>query len=133
YESAVMADLNGGIERGINSTPSFFLNDSLLAGAQPLSVFEQAINTLLEGGQLAAAPTQQQQPQAGAAPTPAAINDDVAGRLGDPNAPVTIVEFTDYQCPYCSQHATETMPQIMQELVETSRVQYILKDFPLDN
>lgn len=130
YESAVMADLNGGIQRGINSTPSFFLNDSLVAGAQPLSVFEQAINTLLSGGQLATAPTQQ---QAAAVPTPAALNDNVAARLGNPDAPVTIVEFTDYQCPYCSQHATDTMDQIVQELVETGRVQYILKDFPLDN
>lgn len=51
--------------------------------------------------------------------------------LGSPDAPVTIVEFSDYQCPYCQQHALETLPQIVEAYVDTGQVRYIFRDFPL--
>ncbi|MBI3334774.1 thioredoxin domain-containing protein [Candidatus Pacearchaeota archaeon] len=47
-------------------------------------------------------------------------------------APVTIVEFTDYQCPFCGKHHSETYPQIIQEYVDTGKVLYVLKDYPLE-
>ena len=131
YAAQIQADLDSGADQGVSGTPSFFINGQLLVGAQPLAVFETAIDTIKEGGQLASdQPNQPQQPAA--APTPAAFADDFAGELGDPNAPVTIVEFTDYQCPYCSQHSLETMPRIVTEFVDTGRVYYMLKDLPLD-
>ncbi len=52
--------------------------------------------------------------------------------LGSDGAAIAIVEFTDYQCPYCRQHATETFPQIEQNYVNTGRVKYYLRDFPLE-
>jgi protein-disulfide isomerase len=51
--------------------------------------------------------------------------------LGDPEAPVTIVEFSDYQCPYCSAYYADTWPQIKSEFVDTGRVRYVFKDYPL--
>lgn len=51
--------------------------------------------------------------------------------LGDPSAPITIVEFTDYQCPYCQRHAVDTFPQIETNYVKTGKVKYYLRDFPL--
>jgi protein-disulfide isomerase len=51
--------------------------------------------------------------------------------LGDPEAPVTIVEFSDYQCPYCSVYFANTWPQIKSEFVDTGRVRYVFKDYPL--
>jgi protein-disulfide isomerase len=67
------------------------------------------------------------------APTPASFRPEFAAAQGDPNAPVTIVEFTDYQCPFCSRHSVETMPLIRSEFIETGQVYYILKDLPLDD
>jgi protein-disulfide isomerase len=55
----------------------------------------------------------------------------VAGEKGDPEAPVTIVEYTDYQCGYCGRHALQTMPQIQETYIDTGKVHYVLKDFPL--
>ena len=137
YEQAIRADLNAGASFGITGTPSFMVNGQLMVGAQPLSVFESAIAAAADGQPIAGASSnsatgaaQPQQP--GAVPTPAAFSEDFAAAMGDPDAPVTIVEFTDYQCPYCSQHSAQTMPQVIQQMVETGRVYYILKDFPLD-
>jgi protein-disulfide isomerase len=51
--------------------------------------------------------------------------------LGSPDAPITMVEFSDFQCPYCARYALETLPQIEEQYVETGLVYYIFKDLPL--
>jgi protein-disulfide isomerase len=51
--------------------------------------------------------------------------------LGNPDAPVTMVEFSDFQCPYCAQYALETLPQIEVQYIETGLVYYVFKDLPL--
>ncbi len=135
YDTEINSDLNDGAAQGISGTPSFIINGELLVGAQPVEVFNAAISAIGEGGTLKVTDSNPppSQPQPAVAPTPAAFSDGYAGSLGDPNAPVTIVEFTDYQCPYCSRHSLETMPQIVRDMVDTGRVYYILKDFPLDS
>ena len=51
--------------------------------------------------------------------------------LGKPDAPLTLVEFSDYQCLYCSRHAKQTMPQIVQAYVETGKLKYVQREFPV--
>ncbi len=51
--------------------------------------------------------------------------------LGKENAPVTIVEFSDYQCPYCGRHFTDTYGQIKKNYIDTGKVKLVFKDFPL--
>ena len=132
HADAIDADFALGQTRGVNSTPSFFLNDQPVIGAYPLDYFNQAIAAIAAGDTVAAQP--ETEPQGPAVkPTPATIvMDNIGSEMGDPDAPVTIVEYTDYQCPYCMRHATETLPRIISEMVETGRVRYIVKDFPLD-
>ena len=52
---------------------------------------------------------------------------------GDPSAPLTLVETTDYQCPFCARYAKQTYPQIQKEYVETGKVRYVLVDMPLES
>jgi len=58
------------------------------------------------------------------------IDDDAI--LGDRNsAKVAIVEFSDYECPFCQRHSQETMDQIIKEYVDTGKVIYVFRDLPL--
>jgi protein-disulfide isomerase len=50
---------------------------------------------------------------------------------GDENAPVTIIEFSDFQCPYCGRHYRETIPQIEENYINTGKVKYVFRDFML--
>jgi protein-disulfide isomerase len=45
--------------------------------------------------------------------------------LGSKSAPLTIVEFTDYQCPFCRQFHLATFPEIRKKYVDTGKVRYI--------
>jgi protein-disulfide isomerase len=128
----VRADFALGQSRGVRSTPSFFLNGQPLIGAQPINVFNQAIAAIMAGESIVEeAP---EAPAPGALPTPVPIRlDDAAATLGSPDANVTIVEFTNYQCPFCARHSLQTMPSIVSQLIETGRVYYVIKDLMLDN
>lgn len=49
--------------------------------------------------------------------------------LGDPKAPVTILEYGDYQCPWCSKFALEVEPSIRSEYIESGKVKMIYRNF----
>jgi protein-disulfide isomerase len=51
---------------------------------------------------------------------------------GSDSAPVTIIEYADFECPACAQFAVLTGPDIQQRLVETGRVRWIFRDFPIE-
>lgn len=51
--------------------------------------------------------------------------------LGEEDAPVTIVEFSDYQCPYCKAFYTDTLPAIKEKYIDTGKVKLIYRDLPL--
>jgi protein-disulfide isomerase len=50
---------------------------------------------------------------------------------GDANAPLTLVEMTDFQCPFCGRHANSVLPQILKNYVSTGKLKYVVRDFPL--
>jgi protein-disulfide isomerase len=50
---------------------------------------------------------------------------------GSASAPITIVEFSDLQCPFCVRFYENTYPEIMQNYVETGKVRYVAREFPL--
>lgn len=45
--------------------------------------------------------------------------------LGDPNAPVTVEEYADFQCPACGQFARQTLPQIEEKYIKTGKVKWV--------
>jgi protein-disulfide isomerase len=54
----------------------------------------------------------------------------ITKRLGD--APVALIEFFDFQCPFCAKHARDTYPSIRRELIDKHKVTYVSFAFPLD-
>ena len=88
----------------------------------------KAIHQLLERQQTAAA-----QPQ----PAPASdkVKMSVAPgwySLGRDDAPVTVVEFADYQCPFCRKFHSDTFAEIKKNYIDTGKVRYVSRDLPLD-
>ena len=57
------------------------------------------------------------------------IDDDPV--LGDPNAPVTMIAFSDFRCPFCERFATDAFVKIKKDYVDTGKVKYILRDFSI--
>lgn len=58
---------------------------------------------------------------------------EAAGILkGNPNAPVQVIEFADFECPACGNFAMVTAPDVMNRLVETGQVAFRFYDLPLD-
>lgn len=51
--------------------------------------------------------------------------------LGNPDAPLTIVEFSDFQCPFCAKFHTQTLPLIRDNYIKTGKVKFVYRDFPI--
>jgi protein-disulfide isomerase len=137
YTEVVQADMAEGSSLGVNSSPTFFINGYPVVGAQSYEVFQRAIS-MAEEGRLAEAFTQQPRPDDGIAQAtatalaaqPVDVPLEDAPSMGDPNAPVTIVEYSDFQCPFCLRHFDNTMPEL-QSYIDTGQVRYVFKDFPI--
>lgn len=52
--------------------------------------------------------------------------------LGNPDAPVTIIEYASLTCPHCAQFHTEVLPQLKERYIAPGKVRLIYRDFPLD-
>lgn len=74
-------------------------------------------------------------PQEPAAPDPEQVKKDLKmGHFpvkGNENAPVTIVEFSDFECPFCGRFYEETLPQIQKEYIDTGKVKLYYRHYPL--
>jgi len=146
----VDARVNEGMDRGVTGTPTFqFIRAEdeaafLLVGAQPYEQFETMVTTLLAGGTPAVAQEAAPQPEEqgipfwataeGLAPDPDRPGYTVAGDevRGSEDAPLTIIEYTDFQCPYCKRHMDETQPTLDEQYVDTGKVRWVFKHFPLN-
>lgn len=76
-------------------------------------------------------PTQEGQDDIAIAPIVDYADDDPF--IGDANAPVTIVEWSDYECPFCERFAKTTLPQIKEAFIDTGKARLVYRDFPLSS
>ncbi len=108
------------------------------AGAQGISS-DDAKEILKELREIRRLLERMQAPPAGApraaAPQPdARVKVAVGGAfvLGRPDAPLTMVEFTDYECPFCRQFHVATFEALKKNYIDTRKMRYVSRDFPLD-
>ena len=52
--------------------------------------------------------------------------------LGPANAPVTITEYASLTCPHCATFAEKVFPKIKSEFIDTGKIRYVFREFPLD-
>jgi len=102
---------------------------ALMAGQIAVQKQLDEIKLMLKAGVAAAAP----------APAPAvSIVDSLIDTAGSASrgamaARVAVVEFSDYECPFCARHAQQTVPDLAREYVDTGKVRYIFKNLPIES
>lgn len=116
--SLVKTDLDDGSKASVNGTPAFFINGRLLSGAVPFEQFKTIIDEELAGN----ASESTQRVTVGVGDLPVA---------GNANASVTLIEFSDYECPFCERHFTQTEGILKTEYIDTGKVKFYYRDFPL--
>jgi protein-disulfide isomerase len=90
---------------------------------------DQILNELRQIRQLL---EKQAKPQGPPEQTRATLNLEGTQMLGSKDAPVTIVEFTDYQCPFCRQFHTTVFNDLKKNYIDTGKVRFYSRDLPLD-
>lgn len=71
------------------------------------------------------------QPSDGGVPSNIKVSVDDDPVLGEKDAPVTIIEFSDFECPFCGRFYTQTEKQIIDEYINDGKVKLVYRDFPL--
>jgi len=66
-------------------------------------------------------------------PLPVKISADDDPVIGNPDAPITIIEFSDFQCPFCARFHVQTLPLLLEEYIEQGKVNLVFRDFPLQS
>lgn len=109
YLPVVERDLAEARALGLQNTPTFFINGRAMVGTPSMGTLRSLMNRELN--------------------LPAQVQTKGAPRRGPANAPVTLVEFSDFQCGFCTR-ALATVQQIMKEY--PNQVQWLFKHYPLD-
>lgn len=121
----IRSDYRDGLALQVTGTPAFFIGTekdglTFVSGAQPYDVFKGVIDSYLNG----TAP----EAQVNLIENPINNNSSI---IGNRDAQVIIVEFSDFQCPFCRAFYTETLPQIESEYIDSGDVVLVYKEFPL--
>jgi protein-disulfide isomerase len=51
---------------------------------------------------------------------------------GEQDAPVTLIEYSDYDCPFCKRHAESVMPSLIENYVNTGKLRFVMREYPID-
>ena len=100
--------------------------ESLKAGIEAVQRDLQEIKSLLQSRGAAAGPPPP------VAPDSRELSIADAFVKGGTGARVVVVEFSDFQCPFCARHARQTLPQIEREYLATGKVLYAMRHLPLE-
>ncbi len=134
----VEGDVKAGGEAGVRGTPHFFFNGTLLSGAQPINAFQAALDKEFDLSKpytekgLKGTALYEQIVKDNPVPKPAPIVIDIAGApfKGAENAPVTIIQFSEFQCPFCSR-VEPTIKALLEDPAYTGKIKVVFKQFPL--
>jgi protein-disulfide isomerase len=71
-------------------------------------------------------------PTGGEQITKAKVSTEGAYAIGSQNAPLTMVEFTDFQCPFCERFHSSTFAELKRDYIDTGKLRFVSRDLPLD-
>ena len=133
FEKRVEDDFAYGGEVGVSGTPSFFVNKVMVVGAQPLEIFEAVIDYELEDGSWdspseSVAHLVDGNPNNGEVTLSDGVEVGVGQVRGDSDAKVKIVEFSDFECPFC-QKTLPTLDKVFEKYGDQVSLEY--RHYPL--
>lgn len=123
-------------EQGAILLGSLIIAGAILINGGALKVSESSDTKPSNEVAQAVAPVVQQPVQPQAAAQPAAnipVSVDISGSpvLGNKDAKLTLVEFSDYECPYCKKSFEEVLPDLKKSYIDTGQVKLVYKNLPL--
>jgi len=127
YQDFIIEESEEGRRRGVRGTPAFFMNDYKVTGARPYEHFSDMIEGILDP---AKKDLLEKRIERRREPKEKVTFDDLEGKpaLGPKDAPVILVEFGDYHCPFCKR-ALPTVNQIMENY--KGKIRRVWRHFPL--
>ncbi|MBI4080234.1 MAG: DsbA family protein [Candidatus Levybacteria bacterium] len=108
--------MDAGITAGAEATPSFFINGVKIVGAQPYTIFKDALDKELAG----TVTDERVDVEVGHFPV-----------MGNANAAIKIVEFSDFECPFCRRFYEDTLPLIKKNYIDTGKAALYYRHEPL--
>jgi len=132
YQDEIDKDNSDAETAGVTGTPGFIIGKTSadgkvdgvkVTGAYPMATFKDVIDKLIAG----TAADQIKGPDGDLELGSTIVDDDPV--LGSANAPVTLVEFSDYECPFCKRHFTQTLPSLKKDYIDTGKVKLVFRDF----
>jgi len=139
YRPTVESEIQQAVSVGATGTPAFFINGRYLNGARPFEQFKPIVEQEINGKRpefVVGTNVKRDEPPPASRPQRPAEDPnkiyevDLAGAVsqGPENAPVTIVEFTDFQCPFCKR-VQPTLQQVLKDYPD--KVRWVTKNLPL--
>ncbi|MDP2838293.1 MAG: thioredoxin domain-containing protein [Candidatus Moranbacteria bacterium] len=126
---------NGSLSRGAWVIAGAILLGGIIISASILSSsgrFQQGTDSesvALQQPSGNGAPSAQQPDNQPSGPVKVSVDDDPV--MGDKNAPLTLIEFSDYECPFCKKSFTNLLPDLKKHYIDTGKVKLVYRDFPL--
>lgn len=118
------------------SSNAFFISLAIILGSLIIAsaiVLNRTSGNLPVGKELAKETLVPSNPNDDQAPTdPVVVSIDDDPILGDKNAPLTLIEFSDYECPFCKKSFTDLLPDLKKNYIDTGKVKLVYRDLPLD-
>jgi len=125
YAQAIKTDMELGRSLQVRATPTFFINGRILVGSQPYSVFKELLEQELSSRRTSL-PV-----EAASTPARTTIAKGTLPILGKNSAPVTIVEFSDFQCPFCRSFFMNTYPKLKKDYIDSGKARLLFRHFPI--
>jgi|GEM_PF-5274583 len=115
YDNLISLDASDAIAASAEATPTFYINGTRVVGAQPYAAFKIIIDEAIQKKVVG----------------PFTVSKGHLPALGNSKAPVTMIEFSDLQCPFCRQFFTTAFPQIKKDYIDTGKVALYYRHLPL--
>ncbi len=131
-DAQLQAQLEEGLARGITSVPAFYVNDWFISGAQPFSVFQNAIEKALSGQHPPPTPTPLPEGKTFTDPNPDRPGYTYGGDAfrGSETAEILLFEFVNFGSAENRKLVLETWPELQKKYVDSGKVRFMIKHLP---